>query len=90
MYVHEDTRNSFTHFITKYLSSMVIQYLERQTSLFPTSKAVCNFGAKIMNLRANTEYSKFAVRARNLQGVSEWVDLCPPTKRQKWQASYYS
>ena len=55
----------------------------RSTSLFPTSKAVCNFGAKIMNLRANTEYSKFAVRARNLQGVSECVDLCPPTKRQK-------
>lgn len=36
---------------------------------------VCNFGYRICNLRANSEYSQWKIRCYNIRGWSEWVNM---------------
>eukprot|EP01034_Spumella_vulgaris_P028585 gene28585-35468_t len=47
----------------------------RTSQWFYTEDPVCNYGYRMTQLRASTEYTDFKIRCMNLRGWSPWVDM---------------
>jgi WD40 repeat protein len=60
---------------TKRYITTITEKTSHLTSLFCTLDPICHDGAKVVNLKANTEYNSWRIRCRNLRGWSDWVDM---------------